>query len=124
MPIMTGLSGNEIFCLRKKELFPGELVIGNSVYSVGFVGGIASGFKTLVGGEVERITSIIHEGRHASYERMIAWTDLHGAIGISGVSSELIQHGTQVEFLSVGSCVHREKVNATHIEFSASADGQ
>ena len=31
MPYMTGLSGNEIYCLNLKELSAGELVIGNSV---------------------------------------------------------------------------------------------
>ena len=39
MSIMTGLSGNEMYCLHLKGLSPGELVVGNSVYSLGFVGG-------------------------------------------------------------------------------------
>lgn len=30
MPVMTGLSGNEIYCLHLKNMTPGELVIGNS----------------------------------------------------------------------------------------------
>ena len=34
MPVMTGLSGNEIYCLHLKGLSPGELVVGNSVYSL------------------------------------------------------------------------------------------
>lgn len=124
MAIMTGLSGNEMFCLAKKGFTPGNLVIGNSVYSVGFVGSLGSAFKTIAGGEVEQITSIVHDGRQASYERMIAWTDLHGAIGITGVTSELVLHSGNVEFLSIGSCVHQEGLNATHIDWSASADGQ
>ena len=41
MPVMTGLSGNEMYCLNLKGLSPGELVVGNSVYSLGFVGGAA-----------------------------------------------------------------------------------
>lgn len=124
MAVMTGLSGNEMFCLAKKGFTPGNLVIGNSVYSVGFVGSLGSAFRTIAGGEVEQITSIVHDGRQASYERMIAWTDLHGAIGITGVTSELVLHSGNVEFLSIGSCVHQEGLNATHIDWSASADGQ
>lgn len=124
MPIMTGLSGNEMFCLNKKGMAPGELVIGNSVWSMGFVGGVGAGLKTLAGGEVTQVTEVVHEGRHASFERMCAWTDLRGAIGISGVSSELVIHGGNIEFLSVGSCVHRPNFNAPQIEFSSSADGQ
>ena len=124
MPIMTGLSGNEMYCLHKKGMSPGELVIGNSVWSVGLVGSIASGLKTLAGGEVEQITEIVHEGRKASFERMEAWTDLRGAVGITGVSNELVFHGSNVEFLSIGSCVHRDNYNASHLEWSSSADGQ
>ena len=74
MAINTGLSGNEIFCLAKKGFEPGEMVIGNSVWSVGFLGGIGSALKTIGGGEVTQITEIIHEGRKAAIDRMEAWT--------------------------------------------------
>lgn len=124
MPVCTGLSGNEIYCLSKKGLEPGELVIGNSVWSIGFGGALSAGFKTLAGGEVHEVTQIIHDGRQASFERMCAWTDLRGAVGITGITSELIQHGVGVEFLSIGSCVHRPNFNATGLEFSSNSDGQ
>ena len=63
MPVMTGLSGNEMYCLHQKGLQAGDMVIGNSVFSVGFIGGIGSGLRTLAGGEVTQITSVIHDGR-------------------------------------------------------------
>ena len=85
MAIMTGLSGNEIYCLNQKGLAPGDLVIGNSVFSVGFLGSIGSGLRTLAGGEVTQITSVIHEGRQKSYERMVAEAQKHGGVGITGV---------------------------------------
>jgi len=122
--VNTGFSGNEIFCLAKKGMSPGELVIGNSVWSMGFLGTIGSGFKTLAGGEVEHVTEVVHEGRKAALERMQAWSDLRGAIGISGVTTELVQHGGNMEFLSVGSAVHRQGVMATNLEFTSSSDGQ
>ncbi len=71
MPVMTGLSGNEMYCLHLKGLSPGELVVGNSVYSLGFVGGIGAGLKAAFGGEVTQITSVVHEGRQQSYARML-----------------------------------------------------
>ncbi len=124
MPVITGLSGNEMFCLHQKGMSPGDLVVGNSVFSVGLLGGIGSGLRTLAGGEVTQITSIVHEGRHKSYERMEAEAKKHGGIGITGVTSELIQHSGNVEFLSVGSCVHGEGAKSEQIEFSSSADAQ
>lgn len=124
MAINTGFSGNEIFCLAKKGMDPGELVIGNSVWSMGFFGTIGSGLRTLTGGEVEQVTQVVHDGRQAALERMQAWSDLRGAIGISGVSTELVQHGGSMEFLSVGSAVHRREYIAPSLEFTSSSDGQ
>ena len=124
MAINTGFNGNEIFCLAKKGFAPGELVIGNSVWSVGFMGGIGQALKTIGGGEVTQITDIIHDGRKAALDRMEAWTGLNGAVGISGVKSELVVHSGTIEFLSVGSAVHRDGVNAPSLEFTSSSDGQ
>lgn len=124
MPVITGLSGNEMYCLHQKGMSPGDLVVGNSVYSMGFFGGIASGLRTLAGGEVTQVTSIVQEGRHKSYERMEAEAKRHGGIGITGVTSELVQHAGNVEFLSVGSCVHAEGPRPKEVYFSTSADAQ
>lgn len=121
---MTGLSGNEMYCLSLKQFSPGNLVIGNSVHSLGFVGSLVSGFKTIAGGEIHEVTSLIHDGRHAAYERMLAWSDLHSAAGITGVSSELVKHGTNIEFLSIGSAIHDNSGKQNTNIFSTSADGQ
>ncbi|MES1147416.1 MAG: heavy metal-binding domain-containing protein [bacterium] len=123
MAVMTGLSGNEIFCLNKKGFKPGELTIGNSVYSMGFVGGIGAGINTFLGGEVSQVTEIIHHGRQLSYDRMVQHATQNRATAITGVTSELIQHSGNVEFLSVASCLHKA-AGDTQFEFSTSSDGQ
>lgn len=127
MAVMTGLSGNEMYCLRMKGLQAGDLVIGNSVFSIGFIGGIGSSFKTLAGGEVTQITSIIHEGRQNSFARMQEEATRRGGVGITGVTSELAQvAGGNIEFLSVGSTVHGDNgaTQGEKLSFSSSADGQ
>ena len=68
--LMTGLSGNEIYCLAQKGFGPGNIVVGNSVHSLGFVRGITSGLKTLSGGEIGSITQLIVDGRHAAINRL------------------------------------------------------
>ena len=70
------------------------------------------------------MTSIIHEGRQNSYARMVAEAEAHGGVGITGVSSELVQHSGNIEFLSVGSCVHEDGAKSERLQFSSSADGQ
>ena len=124
MPIMTGLSGNEMYCLHQKGFEPGELVIGNSVYSMGFLGSVAAGLQTIVGGEVEQVTQIIHDGRQNALERMVQEAENAGGVGITGVSSELIWQAGNVEFLSIGSCIHHEGKKVEKLVFSTSADGQ
>ena len=125
MAVMTGLSGNEIYCLHLKGMKPGDLVVGNSVFSMGFLGSLGAAGRGLLGGEVTQITGIIHEGRLEAYRRMVHEAEQRGGIGITGVTNELrIFHGNS-EFLSVASCVHREDASeGERIEFTTSADGQ
>jgi len=127
MPVMTGLSGNEIYCLHLKNMTPGELVVGNSVYSLGFVGSIGAGLRNMMGGEVTQVTQVIHEGRAQSFQRMQAEAQKHGGLGISGVTSELRHFHANIEFLSVGSTVHAENQAPGAVEklaFSTAHDAQ
>lgn len=124
MPIMTGLSGNEMYCLHLKGFEPGELVIGNSVYAMGFVGSLGAGFKTIAGGEIDAVTQVIHDGRQQALKRMMEEATHQNAIGITGVTNELVQRSGNIEFLSIGSCIHHEGAGAERVQFSTCADGQ
>ena len=70
MGVMTGLSGNEMYCLRLKGFTPGGLVIGNSVHSMGFLGSIGAGLRNALGGEVRRLPTSFTK---AGCNRTIAW---------------------------------------------------
>ena len=123
MSIVTGFSGNEIYCLDQLSMSPGDLVIGNSVFSMGFIGGIASAARTLAGGEVTQVTEVIHDGRKLALDRLLNETKQRGGSGVTGVTSELLWHGGNVEFLSVGSSLKHE-VTEEFGEFSTSSGGQ
>ncbi len=125
MAIVTGLSGNEIYCMHLKGYQPGDLVIGNSVFSMGLVGSLGSAVRTLAGGEVTQVTSVIRDGRTMALERMMKEARQRGGAGITSVTSELVQHSGMIEFLSVGSTVRKETGGQqAELEFSTSADGQ
>jgi uncharacterized protein YbjQ (UPF0145 family) len=125
MAIVTGLSGNEIYCMHLKGYQPGDLVIGNSVFSMGLVGSVGSAMRTLAGGEVTQVTSVIRDGRTMALERMMKEARQRGGAGITSVTSELVQHSGMIEFLSVGSTVRKEAGGQqAELEFSTSADGQ
>ncbi len=123
MAIITGLSGNEIYCLQQKSLKPGTIVVGNSVHSLGLLRSISTGFKSVLGGELEQVTQLIEEGREAAYKRLLHEANSMNATGITGVTSELIFHSGNIEFLSIGSMVFSEDT-ANKSQFTTSADGQ
>src|SRR5262245_33822486 len=87
--LMTGLSGNEIYCLAQKGWSPGSIVVGNSVHSLGLIRGITSSLKTLAGGEIASVTQLIVDGRHAAIQRLEHEANEKGAHGLTGVTSEL-----------------------------------
>jgi uncharacterized protein YbjQ (UPF0145 family) len=121
--IYTGLSGNELYCLNLIGYNPGNLIVGNSVYSMGFIGGIASNIRTTIGGEIKQYTNMISEGRRLSIQRMEKELLTAGGQGATGVNSELIFHPGNVEFLSVGSTIYRSDNQQSNPVTSAS-DGQ
>jgi uncharacterized protein YbjQ (UPF0145 family) len=102
---LSGLSGNEIYCMRLKGLTPSGVVIGNSIQSMGLLGGVRSAFRGIVGGEIPDVTNMIHEGRQAAFVRMRAEANREQVHGVVGVSSELRSLSGNSEFLFVGSGV-------------------
>jgi uncharacterized protein YbjQ (UPF0145 family) len=120
--LMTGLSGNEIYCLAQKGYNPGNIVVGNSVHSLGFVRGITSGLKTLSGGEIGSITQLIVDGRHAAINRLEQEARDEGDGGLTGVTSDLRKLGNLMEFIAIGSSV-RSVTNAGPF-FSTACSGQ
>lgn len=122
-PRYTGLSGNEMYCIDLIGYEPGKLLVGNSVFSMGFIGGIGSSLRTIVGGEITQITHMIAEGRRLSLKRFDDELAEEKGSGAAGVTSELIFHPGNIEFLTIGSTVHHKDGENTQ-SFTTAADGQ
>lgn len=119
--VCSGLSGNEMYCAALIGLKPGNLLIGNSVFSMGILGGLRSSVKTTIGGEIRAYTDMIKQGREMAFNRLKAEQQQHQGSGVTGVSNELVFHGNNIEFLSIGSAVHSETPIGS---FTTSADAQ
>jgi uncharacterized protein YbjQ (UPF0145 family) len=107
--------------MRLKGLIPSGVVIGNSIQSMGFLGGVRSAFRGIVGGEIPDVTQMIHEGRAAAFKRMRAEADREQVHGVVGVTSELRALSGNSEFLFVGSGVSGGPGTAL---FTSSGDAQ
>ena len=105
MAKVTGLSGNEIYCMALKGYSAGEMVVGNSVNSMGFLGSLGAGLNNMLGGEIPQVTQAIQDGRMHAFGRMAREAQGHGASGVTGVSGDLRGLSGNTEFLFVGSCV-------------------
>ena len=104
--IVSGMSGNEAWCLALKGYAPGEIVVGNSVCSLGILGGLGAMGRGLAGGEVGDITRLIADGRHQAITRMTNEATRLGGQGVTSVVSELRTLSGYMEFLSQGSAIH------------------
>jgi len=124
MAKVTGLSGNEIYCMALKNYEAGELVVGNSVNSMGFLGSLSAAGKNMAGGEITQVTQAIEEGRFKAFERMVAEAKQDGAVGITGVTSELKDFAGNTEFLFVGSCLRNMNSAASSTFFTSAGNAQ
>ena len=114
---ISGMSGNEIFCLAEKGYEPGEIAVGNSVVSMGVGGAVGAFGKSVAGGEIRQITQLISDGRHAAISRMESEAQKAGAQGITGVDTSLGSLAGFTEFFAQGTGVH----GPSHIPFFSSA---
>jgi uncharacterized protein YbjQ (UPF0145 family) len=121
--VVTGLTGNEMYCIDILGYHPGNLLVGNSVYSRGLIGTFTSGFRSMVGGEITPVTETISEGRHLAMARLNEEMKQSNGHGATGVSSEVIFHASNIEFLSIASTIHQKEGEPTST-FTTAADGQ
>lgn len=123
-PALSGLSGNEMYCAALLGYRPGNIIVGNSVFSMGITGGLHSEFKAAIGGELTSITSMIQEGRKRAFGRVESEVAQYQGCGVTGVTNDLLFQGRHIEFLSIGSALHRSDGQVTNGAFTSSADGQ
>jgi len=121
---ITGFSGNEIFCLDLLGYRAGQLCLGNNVVALGIGGGIGAGLSNLAGGEVEEITRLVRDGRDFAFERMMKEARHYGGVGLAGVTFDMVNHGGNLEFIALGSTVHKNGGKPEALGFTTSASGQ
>ena len=118
---ISGMSGNEIYCLAQKGYRPGEIAVGNSVYSMGLGGALGAFGRSVSGGEIHQITQVISDGRHAAIARMEQEAQREGASGVTGVETTLGTLAGFTEFFSQGTAIHTDAPTGPF--FSTAASG-
>jgi uncharacterized protein YbjQ (UPF0145 family) len=107
-PITSELTGEELWNLAKIGYSPLRLVLGTSVYALGFGGGISTFFKSFTRGEVNAVTRLIYEARENALEHLRADAEAAGADAVVGVKLFIDEIGSSfVEVLAIGTAVKR-----------------
>lgn len=87
---------------------PLKLVLGVSIYSLGFVGGITSAFKSFVRGEINELTTLIYEAREQAIAHIARDARNSGAGLVVGIKTYVYQLGSGIiEFMAIGTAVKK-----------------
>jgi uncharacterized protein YbjQ (UPF0145 family) len=107
-PITSDMTNEEMWNMINIGYMPVRLVMGVSVYSLGFTGGIGAFFQSLGGGEVSGLTEILYEAREKALERIEMEAERYGADEVVGVKTKVYDlGGGLVEFMAIGTAVKK-----------------
>ncbi|PWI54171.1 YbjQ family protein [Sulfoacidibacillus thermotolerans] len=107
-PFTSDLSGQEFWLVVDKGYLPVGLVLGNSVFSMGVTGGLATAFRGLVRGELKEYTQLMYDARELALTRMRKEAARIGADGIVGVKLEITHHGDIMEVTAIGTAIKKD----------------
>lgn len=107
MAFTSDISTSDFWLLKDSGYAPVALVMGNSVYSMGVAGGIATGLKGITKGELTQITELMYNARQMALGRMEAEADKLGADGVIGVKLTVnyMHNNEWMEITAIGTAV-------------------
>ncbi|MDX2083074.1 MAG: heavy metal-binding domain-containing protein [Rickettsiales bacterium] len=107
-PVTSDMTNEEMWNLVNIGYMPIELVMGVSVYSLGFTAGITSTIKSFIGGKVESLTEVLYEAREKAFNRLEEAAEKCGADRVVGVKTHIYDLGSGlVEFMVIGTAVKK-----------------
>jgi uncharacterized protein YbjQ (UPF0145 family) len=107
-PVTSDLTNEELWNLVNLGYLPIRLVMGVSVYSLGLASGIATSFRSLIGGEVQSLTELLYEAREKALARVERDAEECGADEVVGVKTRVYDlGGGLVEFMVIGTAVKK-----------------
>jgi uncharacterized protein YbjQ (UPF0145 family) len=104
---LSDLTAGDFWLLADRGFVPLGLVLGNSVFSMGIAGGLATGLRGLARGELVELTELMYDARRLALARMKAEADDLGADAVVGVKLSIVHHGDNIEVTAVGTAVRK-----------------
>jgi uncharacterized protein YbjQ (UPF0145 family) len=102
------MTNEEMWNMANLGYLPIRLVMGVSVYSLGFKGGIFAALQSLGGGEVTGLTELLYEAREKALSRIEKEAEKYDADEVVGVKTRVYDlGGGLVEFMAIGTAVKK-----------------
>lgn len=107
MAFTSDLSTSDFWLLKNMGYEPVALVLGNTVYSMGFVGGLMGSLKGMTKGEIPQYTELMYNAREMALGRMRQEAEKLGADGVVGVKLNIsyMRNGEEMEIVAIGTAV-------------------
>ena len=112
LPFTSDLTAQEFWLTIDKGYRPLGMVVGNCVYSIGYVRGFLGSWKAQFRGDVMEFSQLLYDARKIAMWRMQEEARLLGADGIIGVELDIkeLHHvlgrsGEYIEVTSIGTAV-------------------
>jgi uncharacterized protein YbjQ (UPF0145 family) len=97
----------ELYCHMDAGYKPLRYVFGNIAYSMGAIGGIIGGLKTMVRGEIKEFSDIFNATRHHALERMVREARHVGANAVVGIRTNVERfNGAHEMFMAGTAALH------------------
>jgi uncharacterized protein YbjQ (UPF0145 family) len=113
-PVTSELTGEELWNLTQMGYEPVRLVLGTSIYALGFAGGFSAWFSSMSRGEVPEVTHLVHEARENCLAHIHEDAKRHGADGVIGVKVFVAELGAGlIEVLAIGTAVKKNPAMTT-----------
>lgn len=109
MAFTSDLTTSDFWLLENMGYSPVALVLGNTVYSMGVVGGLVGGLKGMTKGEIPQYTELMYNAREMAIGRMRQEAEKLGADGVVGVKLNItyLRGGEEMEIVAIGTAVKR-----------------
>jgi uncharacterized protein YbjQ (UPF0145 family) len=109
-PATSDLTGEELWGMTRLGYVPVKLLLSTSIYSLGVVGGFKAMFQSVKKGEIDTLTTLMHEARDTAVDRLKSEAKQIGASKVVGTKTYVAELTNRlVEFMTIGTAIVKLK---------------
>ena len=117
VPVTSELTGEELWNLSQLGYSPLRLVLGTSVYALGFLGGVSAFFQSFSRGEINEVTRLVYDARENCLAHIEREAEELRADGVIGIKVFIYEIGSGlVEVMAIGTAIRKHASVSTQSE--------